>query len=505
MTIKQKLYVSASISIGLISLLFFVLLFFSIKVNKELKRNDIAIEFTTAANDVLIFSQKYSTIRSSRIEKTIEKKFMIIHKTIKNSKDILPLDILDNVFNSLQLAFYKLKEIYKKQRKFKENNIFSEDLERYLFLEESYLTKIYSDAHKIRAIAYRISNESRLKSTQLQKQGNYLVLAFVILLIIIIGSSALWITRSINKPLILLQKSVNTLAKGDLDTKIPKLGKDELGYLSQAFEQMRIKRRTTELKLKKQQEKLIEQGKVLVEQSRHAAMGEMISIIAHQWRQPLSIISSVATSVLLYKEMKILSDEEIEKNMKHINDNAQYLSKTIDDFRDFLKNSRKVSNFNLNDQINSFLNLINASIKANEINIILNLQDNIYLSGYPNELLQCFINIFNNAKDAFETTSKNKYIFISTKKNKDKVEIIFKDNAKGIKGEVLTKIFDPYFTTKHQSIGTGLGLSMTYNLIVKGMKGNIEASNVKYIYENKEYYGAEFKITLPYENSSLEK
>ena len=117
-----------------------------------------------------------------------------------------------------------------------------------------------------------------------------------------------------------------------------------------------------------------------------------------------------------------------------------------------------------------FLNLVNGSIKNNNINIVLNIQEDIQIDGYENELTQCLINIFNNAKDALkETIEDNRMIFISTVTTNDKAIIKIKDNAGGIPDDVLPKIFDPYFTTKHQSQGTGLGLHMTYNLIVDGM------------------------------------
>jgi len=129
----------------------------------------------------------------------------------------------------------------------------------------------------------------------------------------------------------------------------------------------------------------------------------------------------------------------------------------------------------------------------------LDLEDDISVNGYPNELIQCLINIFNNAKDALkEKNIEDKFIFISTFVEGEKAIITIKDNAGGIPEEVLPKIFEPYFTTKHQSKGTGLGLSMTYTLIVDGMNGTIKANNVSYIYNNKEYLGVKFSIALPF-------
>jgi len=238
--------------------------------------------------------------------------------------------------------------------------------------------------------------------------------------------------------------------------------------------------------------------KQLLESEKIASMGEMIGNIARQWRQPLSAISTASTGMLLQKEYNILSNEEFSRTCNMINDNAQYLSKTIDDFKNFIKGDRKKSIFSLTNDIDNFLHLVEGPINNNHISIILDLEDEIKVNGYENELTQCFINIFNNAKDAYILNDiKNKLLFISTTTKKDKVIITIKDNAKGIPKSIIKKIFEPYFTTKHQSQGTGLGLNMSYNIIVDGMNGTIEASNKSYIYKDTKYSGAIFTITIP--------
>jgi len=239
-------------------------------------------------------------------------------------------------------------------------------------------------------------------------------------------------------------------------------------------------------------------NKLIFEQSKMASMGEMIGNIAHQWRQPLSVISTGATGMKVQKEFDTLSDESFQKTCTIINENAQYLSKTIDDFRNFIKGDRDKKVFSLNKMIDSFLNLVQGPIKNNNIQMKLDLEEELHLEGYENELIQCLINIFNNAKDVLkELTQEKRYIFITSKSINNKVIISIKDNANGIPNDILPKIFEPYFTTKHKSQGTGLGLHMTYNLIVDGMNGNIEVKNDRYLFQDKEYTGAEFTITLP--------
>lgn len=242
----------------------------------------------------------------------------------------------------------------------------------------------------------------------------------------------------------------------------------------------------------------IEKDKLLFEQTKLASMGEMIGNIAHQWRQPLSIISTSATGMLVQKQYDLLSDEQFEKSCNSIDENAQYLSKTIDDFRNFIKGDREKVNFNLYENIDIFLQLIDSSVKTYHIEVIKEVNKNIYLDGYTNELVQCFINIFNNAKDVLKNINENERLFfIKAEKKAENIIIQLSDSGGGIPSSILPRIFEPYFTTKHQSQGTGIGLHMTYNMVVDGMNGKLDASNVEYEYNGKKYKGAEFKITLP--------
>lgn len=135
----------------------------------------------------------------------------------------------------------------------------------------------------------------------------------------------------------------------------------------------------------------------------------------------------------------------------------------------------------------------------NHINLILNVEDDMILYGFENELIQALINIINNARDAVKEHVPNdddKFIFIQTKKIDDKLEISIKDSGGGIPENIIHRIFEPYFTTKHQSVGTGIGLSMTHKVIVERLNGNILVENQEYNYNDKNYKGACFKIIL---------
>jgi PAS domain S-box-containing protein len=238
------------------------------------------------------------------------------------------------------------------------------------------------------------------------------------------------------------------------------------------------------------------QDKIMQEQAKLASMGEMIGNIAHQWRQPLSVISTGATGLRVQKEYETLTDELFYETCDSINENAQYLSKTIDDFKEFIMGDRDKVSFSLSHNIESFLHLVEGTIKNNEIIIQKDFQFDGELRGYPNELNQCFLNIFNNSKDAFLEVDHPRVFKIHTYQKGKNIIVKFYDTAGGILEDILPHVFEPYFTTKYKSKGTGLGLSMAYRIVVQGMEGSIHASNHKFEFENKKYPGACFTITL---------
>ena len=253
-----------------------------------------------------------------------------------------------------------------------------------------------------------------------------------------------------------------------------------------------------EEKFRQYKQELSKKQMILHQQSKMAAMGEMIGNIAHQWRQPLSTITTASSGMVLQKEMGVLTDEFFFEASKKINTSAQYLSQTIDDFRNFFTPNKEKTKFLLNDTLSTTLDLISAQFIAKDIHIIKNIE-NIELDSYENELIQALINILNNAKDELvkKPSDEEKYIFIDIFRNeKNEVNIIIKDNAAGIPNEYIDKIFEPYFSTKHKSQGTGIGLYMTEEIITKHLQGQIFVENKEFTYEGKEYIGAQFTIVL---------
>ena len=239
-----------------------------------------------------------------------------------------------------------------------------------------------------------------------------------------------------------------------------------------------------------------EKNKILFQQNKMAAMGEMIANIAHQWRQPLSMITTVASSVKLKKELGVLEEEDCDEAFTHIVETANYLSNTIDDFQYYFSPNKSKNNFNTKDLIDKALKLCKMDFKEKNIHIIKNV-DNLKLVNFENELLQVIINILNNAKDELFKKDIERYIFINAYKEDGNYFINIKDNAGGISEEIIDRIFEPYFTTKHKSKGTGLGLYMSQEIMIKHIGGTIGVFNEKYTYKDEDFTGARFEIIIP--------
>lgn len=235
---------------------------------------------------------------------------------------------------------------------------------------------------------------------------------------------------------------------------------------------------------------------MIAQQSKMAAMGEMIENIAHQWRQPLSTISTISSAIKLQYEYSDMDKNEVIKSMETIFNTTQYFSETIDDFRNFLNSKNDMEDFALKNVFEKVFALVELQLHSKNIEIIKNIDDST-IFGSKNEFMQVIINIINNSKDEFEkSSSKHKYIFIDVKKSKNKVLVKIKDNAGGIKTQDIDKIFEPYFTTKDELKGTGIGLYMSKQIIEKHMDGKIDVSNQHYIYNDIECRGAIFEMSF---------
>lgn len=297
----------------------------------------------------------------------------------------------------------------------------------------------------------------------------------------------------LNKKIDLLTQAVKQShvikEKFNESTKLLKAKDKELRELNNSLED-RVKKAIEENKEKTQ---------ILNHQSKMASMGEMIGNIAHQWRQPLSVISTAASGVQVQKQYGMLTDDMLDDSLGSIVKSTQFLSETIDDFRNFFSSNKERANFILSKPVIKSVELVKSALKNNDIDIFINLDESLEVNGFENEFIQAVINIINNAKDALKENIKKydeKFIFIDLYQDKDLIILDIKDNAGGISPNIIEKVFEPYFTTKHKSQGTGIGLYMTSEIVVKHFMGALDVSNETYTYNNKEYTGASFKISL---------
>lgn len=252
--------------------------------------------------------------------------------------------------------------------------------------------------------------------------------------------------------------------------------------------------------LKKQELKLKTQDEILIQQSKMAAMGEMLENIAHQWRQPLSVITTSATGLKVQKEYQLLTDDMLNQGLESIVSYAEYLSNTIEDFRSFFKKDKKKQYFKIYEVIDKTLFLVASKFKNRNIEVVIEKTD-LEISGYKNEFLQVIMNILNNARDALENLplDTRRIILIDILHINNKAIITISDNAGGIPEDIIDKVFEQHFTTKEDDNGTGIGLYMSKEIIEKHMEGQLEVENKDLEYKGQKSTGASFSIILPLE------
>jgi len=233
------------------------------------------------------------------------------------------------------------------------------------------------------------------------------------------------------------------------------------------------------LKIKKENEAK-EKERILVHQSKLASMGEMIGSIAHQWRQPLTQLSSVLVLVELKYERGKLTLKELRESIHQSQEQIEFMSKTIDDFRNFFKPNKQKDFFSPYKSVQSALSLISSGFENYNIKVNLKFEDEVLINGYESEFSQVILNILSNSKDAFiEKQIANPIITVTISKEDKNSKIVLCDNAGGINLIPIEKVFEPYVTTKHASSGTGIGLYMSKNIIEKSMNGSLSVSNNK--------------------------
>jgi two-component system C4-dicarboxylate transport sensor histidine kinase DctB len=250
--------------------------------------------------------------------------------------------------------------------------------------------------------------------------------------------------------------------------------------------------------LQKEIEKSHQKDILLFEQERFALMGEMLSSISHQWRQPLNAINLTLLSARVTMASKPLEDDDLDKLFNTIEDNTHYLSNTIEDFRTFFQNKAPKEIVPLKEIIHELNTIISPILNTDRIALEVewdsNLIDRLQLATAISQVL---LNLISNSKDAMqELPREKKYVNIAVRKRNRGITIAVADNGPGIKKEVRPKIFDPYFTTKGKLKGSGIGLHMSRQIIEKIFEGSIVLADTSEA-------GSRFVIDLPYSDCCI--
>lgn len=340
-----------------------------------------------------------------------------------------------------------------------------------------------------------------------------------ILVVLIILAVGYFFARWLTRPISTISEAAARVAHGDMAAHVNIQRKDEIGQLSRSFnlmvdalQQSRAKlqnynqelersvaertqaldelNRTLDQRVRDEIAKRKEQESLLIHQSRLAAMGEMIGAIAHQWRQPLNALSLVMQNVSMQQRMGTLSEESMARMQDKAGQLVQRMSSTIDEFRDMFKPGKHSEAFSLVQSLRSATGIMEGVFRNHNIELQLECDESIKLFGVPGEFSQVVLNLISNAKDALlqsRQTAPN--ILIRAYVVGTRVFLEVEDNGGGIPTDVLGKVFEPYFTTKDEGLGTGIGLYMSKMIVENNMNGRLLAANAE--------HGARFTINLP--------
>jgi C4-dicarboxylate-specific signal transduction histidine kinase len=233
---------------------------------------------------------------------------------------------------------------------------------------------------------------------------------------------------------------------------------------------------------------LQEKEHLLLQQSRMAAMGEMISNISHQWRQPLNLLGLTLQNLELLQEEGQVTGEEVRETVEKSMDLIRYMSRTIDDFRNFFKPDKEKTHFRLSEVVTAAVQLMQEAFRNKEVSLEIEQLGDPEVFGYPGEYSQVVVNILSNAKEAFDSRKvRGGRVWVTLGAQDGKSRLSIRDNAGGIPEAVIAKVFEPHFTTKGAQ-GTGIGLFMSKNIIEKNMHGSLTVRNIG--------TGAEFLIQV---------
>lgn len=336
---------------------------------------------------------------------------------------------------------------------------------------------------KNRGIIYLVFNMNKAYKDAQKSTRNSLIMNIVFMSIMIFSFS-LFIYVFVFRRIDLLHTATKKMNEGAFDVEVDNKGHDELSDVIASFntmaEEMHHYKNSMESKINQAIEERTEQTKMLIQQSRLASMGEMIGNIAHQWRQPLNALGLIVQKMDLFSQRNKLTPEIVHESVEKSNYLIKKMSTTIDDFRDFFKPDKQKEYFKLAEVIESVIELLDATFRHQNIDIVLDVDPDIEIYGFKNEFSQVIVNILNNSKDALiDNGITQGRIKVTVKDKNDAVFITIGDNAGGIDEAIINRIFEPYYTTKEEGKGTGIGLYMSKMIVEENMQGIITVRNGK--------------------------
>ncbi len=341
----------------------------------------------------------------------------------------------------------------------------------------------HSDLSEEYILAFsKLSNGWILGITQPTKEvfsptrGLILVLILLTLLCIIITIVfGFYFSRRLSKPIVNASDQLKLLELGDYTHDIPTefLNRnDDIGEFHNAI-------LAIQSEMKKEADLNREKDILLIYQSKQAKIGEMVGNISHQWKQPLNTINLILLNLYEDYQLGELTEEEFKATIDKLMKIVRNMSETIKDFTDFLKPNREIREFDLKESIDLALNLMEASLKYHNIAVEVNIETGLKLLGYQNEFSHVLFNILNNARDAIlESDVRQKLIHIRGRLSEGNILLEITNRGNHIPEETLEKLFEPYFTTKNEKDGTGIGLYISKIIIEQRMNGHIELENV---------------------------
>lgn len=496
------MYLSAAVAIALMSVLSLLLVLFSFRVSKELRKETLADQFTKATTGLSMLVDEYLGHQTVRRELQLHSRIKETEQIIRNAEGYIPLDIIRNAFASFREALSYLRRNYQERKELLKRNAPPEEIDRINYLEERLGAIMRSEAQKILGTAFRISSEARKETNSIQRTGNLLISVFAILISLIIGTSIILITKSITEPIRELVRGTNIIRGGNLEHRIDIKSMDETGELSHAFNEMveqlnqhreqlegLVRERTSEL-----EEKSREVEKVNIHLKELDQLKSMfIASMSHELRTPLNSIIGFTGIILQGLTGEINAEQK--DQLQRVYGSAKHLLALINEVIDISKiEAGKVEvhteKFDLDGVIKEAVSNLASEIDKKGLDIEINAPQDIRLSTDRKRVLQCLLNYVSNAVK-FSERGK---IGIVVRTGDKMVEIRVEDTGIGIREEDIPELFTSFVRLdsplKSKAPGTGLGLYLTKKIATELLEGTVSV-------ESEYGKGSTFVLKIP--------